>query len=558
MTTTVSMSNNGRLFYVFTDEASGIFRRIPGTRWVQNSKCWAIKPSRVAAQTVSQMADLFVSSSAAELFDGFGSSPSVELDWPKNFKFKTEPYSYQKIGSAKVYGRRESCLAADPGLGKSKMCIDGLSAKFLDGTIERVLIVAPKTVRMVWAQEFDKHCPVPYDIKLVKDSRKSIPEFKAGHLAVLVATAENIGQLLARSMGKRFIELGKCALVIDESHLMKNPQALRTKACIELSKKCVSSTIISGTLIGNGIEDLFSQFNILHEKIIGYPDFYSFRDRYCKMGGYMSKKIVGYQNTEELKSSIDPYIFRARFEDCLSLPPKVYITRVVEMQGVQARDYKELADKKRLDYREIETTNSLDLMVRLHHIAGGFVPIMEKTSDDVYKSNGYEHINTSKVDEVLVLCEEYANQSMVIWCNYRHEIQAVFEALSKKYGLNSVVQIHGDVSEQARATAIRALQSGDARFMVSTQSSGGVGTTMVAANVAVYYSSNFSYINRKQSEDRIYRIGQNKTVLIVDLITDDSIDVLIMQALQAKSDLAQWLDSNKDRLDIQGMKASVV
>ena len=113
--------------------------------------------------------------------------------------------------------------------------------------------------------------------------------------------------------------------------------------------------------------------------------------------------------------------------------------------------------------------------------------------------------------------------------------------LGREFGRGSVVEIHGGVKESDRAAAIAAIQSGAARFLVGIAASGGAGITATAASLMVYYSNNFSYIQRAQSEDRCYRLGQTRTVTIIDLVAEGTVDETIMDALAAKVDLARWV-----------------
>ena len=128
-----------------------------------------------------------------------------------------------------------------------------------------------------------------------------------------------------------------------------------------------------------------------------------------------------------------------------------------------------------------------------------------------------------------------------MWCAYRHEVAAVAQAVSHRFGADRVVQIHGGIDEVGRAAAVEAIQSGAATVLVGTASAGGVGLTLTAATVTVYFSNTFKYVERVQSEDRNHRIGQASSVTIFDLITAGTVDESIEKALIAKSDLASWI-----------------
>ena len=99
-------------------------------------------------------------------------------------------------------------------------------------------------------------------------------------------------------------------LVVDESSRIKRPSAKRTKIITKFSKYAKYKRIMTGTPVTKGAEDVYSQFKFLDPNILGYDSFYSFKARYCVMGGYESKQIVSYQNINELTQSIQGHSFR--------------------------------------------------------------------------------------------------------------------------------------------------------------------------------------------------------------------------------------------------------
>lgn len=511
-----------------------IIRKIPTAAWSTTIGAWVIRPSKVAWGILSSIPGVEFDGCAESIYGA--TKIKDEIQWPNWYRPKTEPYSHQLNGSAKIFGRRESAIFAEPGTGKTKMAIDGVSAKYSAGEIDRVLILAPKSVRAVWFREFEAHCPVTYSIAVngVKSKLNSKP--RPNGLEVLVVSSEGMSKHAAFAAAYDFARGSRCAMVVDEAHMFKTHNASRSKNAKTVADMCCSVTIMTGTPIGNSLVDLYSQFAILDLNIIGYPNYYTFAERYCVFGGYENRKIVGYEHEDELMKSIEPYVFKAFKEDCLDLPPKVYQRRDITMTPAQKSRYAELAKNLRLE--GIETTNSLDLMLRLHQIAGGFLPQTAGSKTE------YENIGDGKMSELINIAEDCEGQSIIVWCAYRHEIDHVVTRLRMRFGKSSVVEIHGGIDEKGRAESVSSIQSGEARFLVGVASSGGVGITATAASVVVYYSNNFSYINRVQSVDRAHRIGQTRTVTVIDLVTEGTIDETVLMALDEKTDLAHWVSTH--------------
>jgi SNF2 family DNA or RNA helicase len=144
-----------------------------------------------------------------------------------------------------------------------------------------------------------------------------------------------------------------------------------------------------------------------------------------------------------------------------------------------------------------------------------------------------------RMDELLAIVEE-TDGKLIIWANYRHDIEAIKLALSKEYGMNSVGMYYGDTEMDERKRVLEEFQNPDSemRFFVGNPSTGGYGLTLTAANTMVYYSNSFDLEKRLQSEDRAHRIGQTKNVTYIDLIAVGTVDEKIVKALRAKIDIA--------------------
>lgn len=108
---------------------------------------------------------------------------------------------------------------------------------------------------------------------------------------------------------------------------------------------------MTGTPVTKGPEDVYSQFRFLDPYILGYDSFYSFRARYCVMGGYENKQIVSYQYMDELTKSIEGHSFRVLKKDCLDLPDKIYQRHFVDLSPKQRKLYDSLKKTSWLSWK---------------------------------------------------------------------------------------------------------------------------------------------------------------------------------------------------------------
>lgn len=116
----------------------------------------------------------------------------------------------------------------------------------------------------------------------------------------------------ANSYLQNYAETYRCMLIVDESLLVKNHNALRTQHIQALADKTVYKLILNGTPISRNISDLYSQFHLLDWRILGYKSYWSFeanhveKDEYGKFkkalnADFLAKKIAPY--TVEIKKS---------------------------------------------------------------------------------------------------------------------------------------------------------------------------------------------------------------------------------------------------------------
>jgi len=498
---------NGRLHLT-----GGSARGVPGARFLARTGGWTIIPCRAARTRLEQMGVVMTDAARAVM------CPEVVPAPPKPFPRLAETlpaYDHQRRGREFMYRLRHAAIFAEPGTGKTRVLIDVYRARLAMHEVDSVIIACPVSVRRTWVDQFRLWAGV--EAELLDNARDPI-----GSVVVVGIESLSAGRAAERLAG--FIHRHRrTMIVVDEAHLIKNSRAIRTRKLVELGRSCAYRYIATGTPVAKSLVDLYAQFDFLDPDIIGYPDVRTFEQRYCRFGGFEQREIIGYKNEQELFNAIEPYVFRATKDECLDLPPKVYVRRQVTLPPAARAAYKTV--KKTQMFGDKIYNGVLDTYLALHRICGGMLP-----DGTLYTS--------PKIAELLAVVEDSGGATCIVWCRYRSEVEAVAAALAP-YG--RVVQIHGDVGEAARHLAVQDMQEGRARFLVGTASSGGVGITITAATLVVYFSNDWSHVARVQSEDRAHRAGQTRTVTVVDIECADTVDESILVALAEKKDLSDYL-----------------
>lgn len=418
------------------------------------------------------------------------------------------------------------------GTGKSAVTISVSGALFEKGRIKRLLIVCPKSIVGVWESEYEKFADYEHSLVVLEGGSgkkaETLKRMNGNGLQIVVVNYESAWRL------ESDIARWKPDMIVcDESSKIKNPQAKQSKALHRLGKQTQFNMILTGTPITNNPLDFYSQYRFLDESIFG-SSFYSFRARYAIIGGYGNHQIIGYRNMTELVEKAHSVAFRVRLDEAVDLPPYIDETRFVSLEP-KAKAIYEAIDKEsyaELTAGEITTRNVLTRLLRLSQCTGGFIrPDADETVQAVSKAK------LNALDDILEECEEQ-NKKVVVFARFIPEIEAIEKLLRSRRTDYAI--IHGSITD--RSEQVERFQTDpNCKVFVGQLQTTGMGLTLTAASVAVYYSLDYSYANYQQSRARIHRIGQTQKTLYIHLVAKDTVDSKIMEALRQKGDTAKLL-----------------
>ena len=463
------------------------------------------------------------------------------------YPFKNKPFVHQQAYLQRFWEYPVAALFADMGTGKSFMLINNVAMLYDKGKLNGFLIVAPKGVYRNWFDtEIPKHLPshVVYRMALWsasprKAEQKAMDELftVTEDLKILVMNIEAFSTAKGTAYAKRFLLVHNAMMAVDESTTIKTPGSARSKNTEKVGRGARFRRILTGSPVTKSPMDLYQQCAFLSDGCLDVSSYYVFQARYAvtierQLNTHTFKQIVGYRRLDELKEKLDRFAFRVKKEECLDLPEKLYVKREVDLTPEQQKAYNEMRTLAlaQVSGGLVSTVNALTQLMRMHQIVCGHVKLDDGTVID---------LPNKRLDELLSVVEE-TDGKLIIWANYRHDIEAIKLALSKEYGMNSVGMYYGDTDMDERKRVLEEFQNpdGEMRFFVGNPSTGGYGLTLTAASTMVYYSNSFDLEKRLQSEDRAHRIGQTKNVTYIDLIAVGTVDEKIVKALRAKIDIA--------------------
>lgn len=466
-----------------------------------------------------------------------------------DYKYGTEPYAHQHDIFMESRDEPYWAILADPGTGKSKITIDTAAWQYMHGKINLLLIIAPNNVHRKWIRkEIPTHLPdyiehrsifwISKNTKKILRERESIFDPTFDGLRVVSMNIDAVRTAKGKDYLRRLLNTFDVFMAIDESTRIKTPGRKRTLACINFGKHATSKRILTGTLITKGPMDAYAQFKFLDPNILGFATFTEFKNHYgvwrtefkwnhAKQRMEEYPVLEEYRNLEELNRKIMRYSSTAYKDECLDLPPKVYDKIFVELSPEQRRVYDDLRDEFIAEFEDklIDAPHALTRLLRLQQVVGGYY-------------DGQELPGNCKLKALLDYLEDRA-EKVIIWAKFKDEIRGIERALKKIYGQESTVTYYGDIDNDTREANIIDFQTNsDVKFFVGTPASGGIGLDLFKGCVVIYYSNDYNLETRLQSEDRAHRIGQQNTVLYIDMEADNTLDGVIIDALRQKKNIA--------------------
>ena len=463
-----------------------------------------------------------------------------------NYKFKTKPYAHQLKALEMSWNKEVFAYFMEMGTGKSKVLLDNISILYDKGKINGALIIAPKGVYKNWFDsEIPTHLVNHIDKKVVlwqalinqKQQDKLDTLFKPEvDLHILLMNVEALSTKKGVDFANKFLISHNSLIAVDESTTIKNPSAKRTKNILKLASLSKYRRILTGSPVTKSPLDLYTQCAFLDEYLLDYSSYYAFRTRYAVMrsanfNGRSVQIVVGYRNLDELAEKLKSFSYRVLKDECLDLPDKTFMKRIIQLTPDQKKLYTQMKQMAlaEMNGKMITTSTALTQLMRMQQITCGYFKADDGTTQE---------INNNRIDELIDVLGEIEGKT-VIWAHWQNDVKHIIKAVVKEYGEGCCVDYYGLTPQGERQDNINKFQNDPkVRFFIGTPATGGYGITLTAASNMIYYSNGYDLEKRQQSEARIDRIGQKKPMTYIDILAEDTVDERIVKALRKKVNIA--------------------
>lgn len=454
---------------------------------------------------------------------------------------------HQEEGTSFLRSNERAALFDEQGLGKSKQVIDALAAEIVAGNLAAGLIVCPNGLKTNWGQEVEKFSSLPYAVFGSGRAARRVA-FRSLRAAFYIINYEAVDAELPAL--KALLKFKPMALVLDESHRIKTPDAKTTKAILALRAHAARRYILTGTPVANKPDDLWSQMLFLDDgKRLGVS-FEDFQEKY-RVGS-------GYQNLSELRDRVSDVSLRRTKADALQLPLKTYKRLPVDLAPIQRSMYDKMRDEMAIWVQDMDGTQVLQ---NGEAILARLVRLAQLASNPGLIDASYAE-TPAKLVALDRLLEGYftasVEQKVIVWTSFVGNITALCE----RYARWSPVAIYGEISNAARDAAVRSFKTNQStRLLVANPAAAREGLTLTEANVAIYIDRTFNLVDYLQSQDRIHRISQTRPCDVVLLVASHTVDEFIDFTLEQKHRLARYTQSDTGDIadeDLQLNKPDVV
>ena len=432
--------------------------------------------------------------------------------------FKGNLRGYQDFGARYILEQKKVLLGDEMGLGKTIQAIAAMAHLYTENPRSRFLIVCPASVLINWCREIGKFSHVTPHLLHGAHKKETFAAWKEKGGAA-VTNYENMDWVAKEINERMHLDL----LVIDEAHYIKNPRALRTKRIRTLEDESERILLMTGTPLENHVDEMCELIGFVKPELAGEI-----------------RRFAGLRQVPAFREMLASAYLRRRREDVLEELPPLTIEN----------EWCAMTQQDREAYAPTVMDRSFVSMRRVSFL-----------QEDPHTS--------SKALRLKELCEQACSEGrkVVIYSYFRETIRRVVEMLGegrttpagsrestepekgdftadsiareKLTGAENVHMLAGEITgstpvEERQAVIDRFSDATGGSVLVCQIQAGGTGLNIQAASVVIFCEPQIKPSLTRQALSRVYRMGQVRSVLVFQLLCEDTIDEAVMRILDTK------------------------
>ena len=401
-------------------------------------------------------------------------------------------YPYQRRGVSWLLRNRRALLADDMGLGKTAQALGAARRLIRSGRVTWALVVAPRTLIMNWVAESKKWAPELCVLTLqpVGDDRGDIWKRAVGRGHLLVTSYEQL-----RDPPVALLRSPPDLLIADEAHRLRRRESQSNQGFRSIKAEWLWA--LSGTPVERDAEDLAVLMSLLDERRFSSED--------------------GVMHPSALRSRARPYMLRRRKDEVLGeLPPVIETEEELDLTEVQRVAYRSAIQAHA---RRSNTSSYLALFSELRALC------------DIEPKSG----NSTKLDRICDLLDEIAvgGEKAVVFSyllSPLHELQRRLQ----RTGIGHEM-LTGNMALLEREKAVERFKRDERRTVLLASSRiASEGLTLVEANHILFVNRWWNPSSNIQARDRVFRIGQRKTVWVWTFACRGTVETRLKEILDTK------------------------
>ncbi len=414
---------------------------------------------------------------------------------------KHKPFDHQKTTAGFLTMNKRAFCFNEQGTGKTASAIWASDYLLQQKLITRVLVICPLSIMdSAWRDDlftFATHRTVSVAHGAAAKRKKIIEE---GSEYVII-NYDGVA-IVADEIKKGGFDL----VIVDEATHYKNAQTTRWKTLNKLINEDTWLWMMTGTPAAQAPTDAYGLAKMVNPRSV--PRFFgSFKDQVMHRVSQFTWRPEP-DATEVVFKALQPAV-RFTKEECLDLPPMVYVKREVELTRQQKKYYKQLKDKLVMEITGAEVTamNAAVSLNKLLQISAGAVYTDDGSTLEFDIKHRYKVLR-EVIDE--------SSQKILVFVPFKHVIDILTDKLRSE-GITTEV-IRGDVSAPQRTQIFRTFQTTpNPRVLVIQPQAAAHGVTLTAANTVVWWGPTSSLETYEQANARVHRSGQVHKSTVVQL-----------------------------------------